>query len=76
MFSRVTMFAVGVCVLLFAGFALASPPVPPPMEGFVIGTSVDINCIGDVIEDEEFTWTWVEDQEFIPNGFGGHSDID
>jgi hypothetical protein len=46
---------------LFAGYALASPPVPPPMEGFVIATAVDINCIGDVIEDEEFTWTYVAD---------------
>ncbi len=56
---KLTMLAVLVCVLLLAAFALASPPVPPPEEGFVIGTSVDINCIGDVIEEEEFTWTYV-----------------
>jgi hypothetical protein len=30
------------------------------MEGFVIATTVDINCIGDVIEDEEFTWTYMD----------------
>jgi hypothetical protein len=70
MFSKGMMFAVVGCMLLaFAGFAVASPPVPPPMEGFVIGTSVDINCIGDVIEDEEFTWTWVRDMrpaDFVP----------
>ncbi len=58
---KLTMFTAVVCVLLFAGFASASPPVPPPEEGFVIGTSVDINCIGDVIEEEEFTWTYVAD---------------
>ncbi len=58
---KLTMFTAVVCILLFAGFALASPPVPPPEEGFVIATSVDINCIGDVTEEEEFTWTWVHD---------------
>jgi hypothetical protein len=30
------------------------------MEGFVIATTVDINCIGDVIENEEFTWTYMD----------------
>ncbi len=55
------MSTVLVCVLLFAGFAFASPPVPPPEEGFVISTSVDINCIGDVTEEEEFTWTYLAD---------------
>jgi hypothetical protein len=37
------------------------------MEGFVIATTVDINCIGDVIENEEFTWTWMDDDAVLPN---------
>ncbi len=67
---KLTMFTAVVCVLLFPGFAFASPPVPPPEEGFVIATSVDINCIGDVIEEEEFTWTYVADMwypGFVPS---------
>jgi hypothetical protein len=80
--SKLTMFRVVVFVLLFAGSAVASPPVPPPMEGFVIGTSVDINCIGDVIEDEEFTWTYVADmwppitEEIPPELLPPHSNVE
>jgi hypothetical protein len=81
MLSRLAILTVAVCVLSFPGFATASPPVPPPMEGFVIGTAVDINCIGDVIEDEEFTWTYIADTgppgrpPDIPAGWVGPDDM-
>ncbi len=80
--SKLTMFAVLVCVLFFVGFASASPPVPPPEEGFVIATSVDINCIGDVIEEEEFTWTYVADmwpripEDIPPEFLPPHSNVE
>jgi hypothetical protein len=62
MASKIGILAVAaITLMVFAGFAVASPPVPPPEEGFLIRTSVDINCIGDVIEEEEFTWTWMND---------------
>jgi hypothetical protein len=62
MASKIGILAVAaITLMVFAGFAVASPPVPPPEEGFLIRTTVDINCIGDVIEEEEFTWTWMDD---------------
>jgi hypothetical protein len=68
MASKIGILAVAaIALMVFSGFALASPPVPPPMEGFVIATTVDINCIGDVIENEEFTWTWMDDDAVLPN---------
>ncbi len=41
-----------------ASTAIASPPVPPPVEGFYIETSTIIDCFGTVTEDEAFTWTY------------------
>ncbi|MDY6950167.1 MAG: hypothetical protein SWE60_01530 [Thermodesulfobacteriota bacterium] len=55
------------CVCVFAvlcivGSAWASPPVPPPKEGFGIATAVDVEMsAGDCTEVEAFTWTWVHD---------------
>ncbi len=61
MASKIGILAVAaIAVMVFTGFASASPPVPPPEEGYVIATTVDINCIGDVIENEEFTSTWMD----------------
>ncbi|MDY6987331.1 MAG: hypothetical protein SWQ30_04670 [Thermodesulfobacteriota bacterium] len=47
-----------------AGLAMASPPVPPPTEGFNITTAVDCEMsAGDFTEIEGFTWTWVRDMD-------------
>jgi len=64
MFSRVGMFSgVVVAALCVVGSAWASPPVPPPTEGFGITTAVDIEMsAGDCTEVEAFTWTWVHDR--------------
>jgi len=63
MSSKVGVFAVVVGVLMFFSVvALASPPVPPPKEGFGITTAVDCEMsAGDFTEVEAFTWTWVND---------------
>jgi hypothetical protein len=48
----------------FVGYALASPPFPPPTEGFGIKTAVDVEMSsGDFTEVEAFTWTWVGDMD-------------
>ncbi|MDY6839856.1 MAG: hypothetical protein SWH78_18000 [Thermodesulfobacteriota bacterium] len=54
----VSFVAVG--FLVFSGLAMASPPVPPPVEGFNIAANVDVEMsAGDCTEVEAFTWTWV-----------------
>ena len=55
-------FVIAVALMLFSGNCLASPPVPPPTEGFNIKTAVDCEMsAGDFTETEAFTWTWVRD---------------
>jgi len=58
--TRLGLLAVTVVALmLFAGLAVASPPVPPPIEGFNIDSVVDCEMSGgDFVEVEAFTWTW------------------
>jgi len=51
-------------LMIFSGFALASPPVPPPVEGFNIATVVDVEMsAGDCTQLEAFTWTWMHDPD-------------
>jgi len=59
--SRMGVFAiVAVGLIVFSGVAMASPPVPPPVEGFGIVTAVDVEMSGgDFTEVESFVWTWV-----------------
>jgi len=63
MLSKMRIAAIAAIVLMgFVGYALASPPVPPPKEGFGITTAVDVEMSsGDFTEVESFTWTWVHD---------------
>ena len=63
MYSRLGILAaIVVGLMVFAGVALASPPVPPPFEGFGISTFVDVVMdAGDLTEEEAFTWTWIDD---------------
>ena len=63
MYSKLGLFAVVAFGLMgFAGFAAASPPVPPPEEGFNIATTGDYEMsAGDFSETEVFTWTWLHD---------------
>jgi len=63
MHSKMCILAITGTVLMgFVGYAMASPPVPPPLEGFGITTGVDCEMsTGDFTEVETFTWTWVSD---------------
>ena len=65
MLSKMRILAIAAIVLMgFVGYALASPPVPPPFEGFGISTYVDVVMdAGDFVEQESFTWTWMDGGE-------------
>ncbi len=74
--SRVGILAVVVLsTVTFAGFALASPPVEPPQEGYVIRTTTDVNVIGDFIHKSDLEWTYMQDTD--PNGGStlAHGDV-
>ena len=45
-------------IFAFTGSVMASPPVPPPEEGFKITTDTNIVAVGQVTENEGFTWHW------------------
>jgi len=73
MLSKMRILAIAAIVLVgFVGYALASPPVPPPTEGYNIVTSVDVEMSsGDFTEVESFMSTWVYDtQDFTAPGNG------
>ena len=45
-------------IFTLAGSVWADPPVPPPQEGFKITTDTNIVAVGQVTENENFTWHW------------------
>jgi hypothetical protein len=72
MLSKMRILAIAAIVLMgFVGYALASPPVPPPIEGFGISTAVDVEMsAGDFNETEAFTWTWMADMDTTDTATG------
>jgi hypothetical protein len=65
MFSKAGyLIVIAVSLMAISGVVMASPPVPPPTEGFNIATAVDCEMsAGDFIETEGFAWTWVRDMD-------------
>jgi hypothetical protein len=62
MLKKMEVFAVvAILTVAFAGLVLASPPVPPPEEGFAITTACDVEVAGDLLENEGYVWTYVSD---------------
>jgi len=70
MLSKMRILAIAAIVVVgFVGYALASPSVCPPVEGYNIATSVDVEMSsGDFTEVEAFTSTWLCDTD--PTGIG------
>ena len=56
--KKVILVMAVAALFAFTGTVMASPPVPPPEEGFKITTDTNIVAIGQVTENEGFTWHW------------------
>jgi hypothetical protein len=70
--KKLILFSLIVAFALVGAQAFASPPVAPPPEGFIITSTTDISCTGDVVENERYNWTYFEGWgtgPFYPNGY-------
>jgi len=56
----ISFFAVA-AVFAFTGTIMASPPVCPPFEGFLVETETDIVVHGRASDAESFDWKWNDD---------------
>jgi len=67
--------AVGLFFLILSATAVASPPVPPPPEGFKINTETRIHCIGDVVEKQDFNWRYFSGTGNIGQGWQDGAEV-
>jgi hypothetical protein len=58
--KKLVMLSIVVAFVLLGAQAFASPPVKPPVEGFIITSETDIKADGDVTESERYDWTYFE----------------
>lgn len=76
--KKLLMLLVVVSFVALGAQAFASPPIKPPVEGFIIDSYTFIDCVPDangensVVENESFKWTYFEgwgQGVFYPNGY-------
>ncbi len=68
--KRLFAIVVAVALVTFGAQVMASPPVGPPKEGFLITTNTDIECFGTVEEKEAYNWTYYQRADNDPDGTG------
>ena len=70
--KKVILVMAVAALFAFTGTVMASPPVPPPEEGFKITTDTNIVAVGQVTENESFSWHWNNGNAdgIAPNGGG------
>jgi len=67
--KKVILIMAVAAVFAFTGSVMASPPVCPPFEGFLIETSTSMVVFGNASEEETFDWKWNNDNcEGTTNG--------
>jgi hypothetical protein len=70
--KKLFVLSLVVAFALLAGQAFASPPIAPPVEGFIIKSTTEIEATGDVVENESYNWTYFEGWgtgPFYPNNY-------
>jgi len=65
--KKVLFLSVIVAFALLGAQAFASPPIKPPVEGFIIDSYTKIECLGDVTESENYNWTYFEGTGMLKN---------
>jgi len=59
--KKVILVLAVAAVFAFTGTVMASPPVCPPFEGFLIDTETEVTVVGNMSEEESFEWHWNND---------------
>ena len=68
--KKLFMLSIVVMLALVGAQVFASPPVPPPVEGFIIQTTTDIIVDGSMTEKQRYDWTYFDGWgtgPFFPN---------
>jgi hypothetical protein len=65
--KKFVILSLVVAFALLGAQAFASPPIKPPVEGFIIDTYTKIECVGDVSESEKYNWTYFEGTGMLQN---------
>lgn len=58
--KKIFLLSIVVVFALIGPLAFASPPIAPPVEGFIIKTTTNIQVQGDMQENQAFNWTYYE----------------
>ena len=58
--KKLLVLSIMVAFVVLGAQAFASPPVKPPVEGFIIDSFTEIKADGDVTESERYNWTYFE----------------
>jgi hypothetical protein len=58
--KKLLVLSIVVAFAVLGAQAFASPPVAPPVEGFIIDSFTEIKCDGDVTESEIYNWQYFE----------------
>jgi hypothetical protein len=65
--KKFVILSLVVAFALLGAQAFASPPIKPPVEGFIIDSYTKIECVGDVTEKENYNWTYFEGTGMLKN---------
>jgi hypothetical protein len=68
--KKLLVLSIMVAFVVLGAQAFASPPVKPPVEGFIITSETEIKCDGDVTESESYNWIYFEGTGLLGATYG------